>query len=303
MALARAYWEALNYTDALRWYEHALAEDPASVTLKDIEQLANLTSRACVDLWKKKEGGTVAQQSKRLNQALGYLDWLGKKMPHPVQQNSLGGKRTVSERLNLIGSTHKRRAWISSDIKTMRQSVIEMRAHYEQAWQVLKDEPTAAYAILNTLMAGLVESWVSNDTFLKSRDLTKDLATVRALIAPALKADLEFWTEIMSVDCDLFEHLAKKKTLLTTSAEASRDKARTKKRSESQSAGKEGTDKIDVINDLVARYQEIRKLGSRRQSASVLDQIEFLETMANRGGKRQIAEELHRLVLAVAKEV
>ena len=302
LALARAYWEALNYIDALRCYQHALMEDPASVTLRDIEQLANLTSRACVDLWKKQEGGTIAEQAKRLNQALKYLAWLNKKMPHPVQQNGPGGKRTVSERLNLIGSTHKRRAWITDDVKTMCQAVIDMRTQYEEAWKVVKDEPTAAYAILNTLMAGLVESWVSKDTFLKSRDLTKDLATVRALLAPVLKTEMEFWAEIMSVDCDLFEHLAKEKAPLPTSTEASRGKARAKKRSASQSTVKEGADMIAVINDLAARYQEIRKLGSRRQFASVLDQIEFMETMANRGGKSQIAEELHRLSSALAKE-
>ena len=114
---------------------------------------------------------------------------------------------------------------------------------------------------------------------------------------------MEFWAEIMSVDCDLFEHLAKEKAPLPTSTEASRGKARAKKRSASQSTVKEGADMIAVINDLAARYQEIRKLGSRRQFASVLDQIEFMETMANRGRRRQIAEELHRLIVALAKEL
>jgi pimeloyl-ACP methyl ester carboxylesterase/tetratricopeptide (TPR) repeat protein len=309
LALARAYWEALKYIDALRCYQHALAEDPAAVTLKDIEQLANLTSRACVDLWKKQERGTtIAEQAKRLNQAFKYLDWLketpSEHLSRIAQEQSQGAKRTASERLILIGSTHKRRAWITDDVNAMRQAVIEMRTYYQQARDAVKDEPTAAYAILNTTMAGLVETWVSKKTAPKLADLTQYIATARLLLAPALRAEPDFWIEVMSVDCDLLEYLAEDKTLLSISATPPpRDKARAKKRSASQSPSKEGTDKSDVINGLVARYQEIRKLGSRKKFASVLDQIEFMETMADRGRKRQIAEELHRLVSALAKEI
>lgn len=300
LALARAYWEALNYTDALRWYEQALAEDPASVTLNDIEKLANLTSRACVDLWKKKEGGSDAELSRRLNKALTYLAWINKKMPFRAQGNSARAKSRISERWSLVGSTYKRKAWISSDEKTMRQAVKEMKTNYEEARKALKDEP-AAYPILNILMASLVENWVTKGASRTSQDFNKDLAAVKAFLAGACKTDLDFWTEIMSVDCQLFEYLVDK-TWPTPSAETSRNKTRRKQRSEAHSTGKDGTDKVDRIHKLAEEYQEFRKLGSRRDFASVLDQIEFLETMANRGGKRGIADDLHRLVSELTKE-
>lgn len=300
LALARAHWEALNYSDALYWYQHALAEDPASVTLKDIGQLANLTSRACVDLWKKNEGVTSAELSKGLDQALKYLDWIDKKMPSPVKGNSPRAKRAISERLSLIGSTHKRKAWIFSDPRTMEKAVEDMKASYQMAWNVLEDEP-AAYPVLNTLMASLVEHWIKNDRSRKAHAFTKDLATVRAFIAGASRTDLDFWTEIMSVDCELLEYLVEK-TWPTTSTETSGVRTRRKKRSAAHSTDKDGTERVERIRKLAEQYQEFRKLGSRRDFASVLDQIEFLEVMANRGGKREIADDLHRLASALLKE-
>ena len=49
ISLARAYWEALQFQDALRFYRRALKEDSASLTLRDIEQLANLMTRLAVE--------------------------------------------------------------------------------------------------------------------------------------------------------------------------------------------------------------------------------------------------------------
>jgi hypothetical protein len=51
--MARAYWEALQFQDALRFYQRALKEDSASLTLRDIEQLANLMTRLAVESTRK----------------------------------------------------------------------------------------------------------------------------------------------------------------------------------------------------------------------------------------------------------
>jgi CHAT domain-containing protein len=303
LALARAYWEALEYVDAQRYFQRALSEDPASVTLKDIEQLANLTSRACVDVWKKKEEGTVADLTGQLIQAKKFLDWLkSDHLPNTGDGQSLGAKRTVAERESLVGSTHKRCAWIAEDRKAMIGAVKEMDAHYAKAWDVLKGEPKGAYALLNTVMAGMVKLWLLKSNIKKLDGLIKDVATARALLAQDLKMEPEFWDEIMPVDCDLFEYLLSEKTPRSIPTKLKQNKVEGKKQAVPLSA-QGGTDKPDVIKRLAVRYQEIRKLGSRRQFASVLDQIEFLETMANRGGKKQVAEDLHRLLATMAKEL
>ena len=52
---------ALQFEDALRFYRRALKEDSASLTLRDIEQLANLMTRLAVESTRK--GGKPDQRA------------------------------------------------------------------------------------------------------------------------------------------------------------------------------------------------------------------------------------------------
>ena len=56
-----------------------------------------------------------------------------------------------------------------------------------------------------------------------------------------------------------------------------------------------GSLKGKTMQALVERYRDSRRRASRREFASVLDQFEFLETMAFKMGKKDIASSLDQL--------
>jgi pimeloyl-ACP methyl ester carboxylesterase/tetratricopeptide (TPR) repeat protein len=253
IALARAFGEALLFEEAKGYYARALEKDPASMTLKDMEQYANLISRAAVDAWKRAEAATAREPLAEIDKAIRHLEWL---VAPP------GGKET-SERLSLFGSAYKRQAWIAGDLSTAKAAVAAMKDRYDRACTLSKARDP--YPVLNFLFARLVDGWVGGSALVKAADMEAELGAARAELDDRLAQRLDFWAEASRIDCDLLAVLVE--------------------------------NRVDggVAESLVGRYREARKLASRREFASVLDQIEFLAAMAAIAKKIDLAHGLRKL--------
>jgi hypothetical protein len=170
----------------------------------------------------------------------------------------------TSERLSLFGSAYKRKAWIAGDISTAAAAVAAMKEHYNRACEL--SEGKDPYPILNILFARLVYGWIDDSALVKAADIAAELGGARADLDSRLAQGLDFWAEASRVDCDLLAALVE--------------------------------DRLDsgAAESLAGRYREARKLASRREFASVLDQIEFLAAMATLAKKADLAQRLRMLL-------
>ena len=260
IALARAFGEALLFEEAKEYYGRALEKDPGSMTLKDVEQYANLISRAAVDAWKRGEAAKGREPLAEIGKAIRHLEWL-------VAPPS--GKET-SERLSLFGSAYKRKAWIAGNLRTAAAAVAGMKERYNRACKLSKRKDP--YPVLNLLFARLVDGWVGGSALLKAAEIAAELDGARAELDGTLAQGLDFWAEASRIDCDLLAALVE--------------------------------DRLDsgTVESLAGRYREARKLASRREFASVLDQIEFLAAMATIAKKADLAQTLSKLLDRVGED-
>jgi hypothetical protein len=275
-ALAGACGAAELLDDAVHWYRTALAADPQRVTLRDLEQLADLTSRAAVQAWRsgnetgrarRGKGGAEAGVRPRdplgeVDDAIRQLEWL---INPPAAIAGEGGAaqpgRTV-ERLALLGSAYNSRGWISPE---PAESLARMRDWYREAYRLsVETKGPDPYPLMNVLSAEVALGWIEpgRADARPPAELERELAAVRGLLARGAGGSPEFWTAAMLADCDLLEGLLK--------------------------GNLDGR-----LDALAARYLEARKLAYPREFASVVDQIDFLAAMA--AGRTPAAEALVRL--------
>jgi hypothetical protein len=256
-----------------------MALDPSSISLRDIEQLANLLGRGAVASQRSstrlKETSRDQARKKRLAAAQANVDeavrllkwlmdspgWLRTKRKTASTDEAPG---RTAERLSLLGSAYKRKAWISAK---PGDALAQMRQAYEKAWRLAEKETAASlYPRLNQLFAELILNWDRKRQHVRTkRELRKNLEDLKASLAQQSQEKDSFWDEVMLYDGQLA--LA----LLTGSLN-----------------GK-------TMSALADRYQDARRRASRREFASVLDQIEFLADMAFKMGKKDFAKSLDQL--------
>ncbi|MBP1686497.1 MAG: hypothetical protein H6Q33_2640 [Deltaproteobacteria bacterium] len=263
-ALGRAYGEAQCFDEAVRYYQQGLTGDSSGMTLKDVEQLANLMSRAAVAAWQRRshagQGGeakTSRQLLAEIEASLRHLDWLRK------------SGETV-ERLSVVGSAYKRKAWISKKSEDVARALRQMREAYAKGYQLAADRPDP-YPHLNWLFAVVVERWRVAKAPAKPSNvqILRRLSEVRNLLDIRLERKEGFWDSAMRVDCDLLDAIVR------------------------------GT-LARKADGLAARYTEARTLASRRELASVLDQIDFLTVMG--AGEPEIVRGLEHISERLRRE-
>lgn len=277
LALGRAYWEALRLEEAIRFYRLALRDDSASLTLEDIEQLANLMTRKAVAARRVARTAAEREAAKTyFADAAELLEWVTTPLAVerlPLDADAKGpasrGAHLTSERLNLLGSLWKRRAWMASDAAETRAAVVKMQTYYQQAADASKGD---AYPRFNALMALLVAHWITPSTAKSLREwervtlpqLRADLAEVTGAVQALAAPGARFWTNVAPIDCELLAMLVEGKV-------------------------------EDGLDSLATDYLASRVLSSRREFDSVADQIDFLARMADAGKQRKVASLLGRL--------
>ena len=274
ISLARAYWEALQFQDALRFYRRALKEDSASLTLRDIEQLANLMTRLAVESTRKNAKPDPRAVADLFGQAEELLHWvttplMERKGAHVPERSN---DQLTAERLLLLASWQKRRAWLSTELGQTRRALDKMREYYDLA--LSRRPPNDYYPRLNVIMGQVVTAWLASGAPAKrrrdgaagQRRLVEDLEAVARKIELLLKQGPDFLVDQARIDCKLLSCIA--------------------------------ADSLSepLLNQLAGEYLDIRALSSLREFASIRDQIDFLCRMATIGGRQPLVKSLQELL-------
>jgi hypothetical protein len=256
-ALGRAYGEAKCFEQAIGAYRLGLAAEDAVITLRDIEQLANFEIRHAVERWESGEKPeavvTDVDNGIRRLECIMAGFYPGKPAESAGAAEPAANAGKTVERLSMLGSAWKRRAWISKSDRT--QALGKMAGYYREAFTLGRQKGRFdPYPLLNWLTGELAQDWQKEAREPKSLqqrvpDFSALLARTRSELAAALSAASSFWTVVMQVDAQLVEALF--------------------------------AENLGNASDLIAQnYLEARKLGSPREFDSALDQLDFLIAMA-----------------------
>ncbi|MET0542426.1 MAG: CHAT domain-containing protein, partial [Variovorax sp.] len=188
-ALGLLYGEAGQREMAIEYLTTAISAPVGECSLLAIEQCANLRVRRTADLWsalRETERGTGpdpdahARLGAEIAAAIAPLEALVVQAPN-------------RERMSLIGSAHKRRAWLTLDTSQRRRSLFDMAAAYFKAWQLPGDNdyyPVANGAVAGVLLEKLGGATAGSTWCKKMRDLVDETAKRDA---SRLKAEHDFW--------------------------------------------------------------------------------------------------------------
>jgi hypothetical protein len=262
-ALASAYWEALSYEKALDRFRDAVKNDASSLTLKDLEQYANLMARAAVD---KANRGKVTEAQELLTAAGEYLHW--GRVPGSTATES-------SEHFALRASVEKRSIWVGG--ANVAKATNKMTHLYKQS--LAAATRARYYPGLNLAAAKLVTHW-------------QKVAPAAAGSAPAERVNAELLKELDAADGDIDNVLRDRPD--DTYAIVSRPDSKLLRLICGVGLGN------SAVERLASEYAAVRALMSRRMFGSVRDQILFLAAMAGRNGRRGVEQDLVRLESLIA---
>ena len=272
ISLARAYWEALQFESALRFYRRALKEDSASLTLRDVEQLANLMTRFAVEATRAGAKADRRRIADLFGEAEELLHWVTTPLMEQegTRTSTRGNPQLTAERLLLLASWQKRKAWLSVDRDETRRAIERMLEYYEAA--LSRRPANDYYPRLNLVMGHIVASWLATKAGAKrarggsqSARLTTELDVITRKIELLLKDGPDFLVDQARIDCKLVRALV--------ASDLSEQ----------------------LLDEIGGEYGDIRVLSSLREFASVRDQIDFLSHMATVGGQKQLLKGLQQL--------
>lgn len=267
-ALARAYGQAERFTDAIAEYEAALQSDPARLTLKDIEALANFHVRSAADAAK----GDAAAAKRRIENGMGWIRWLvaGPGASVTDDRSLATQPNTTSERLALMGSAYKRLWRIEPRLAHLHTMALLYRQADDLARARSGGHPDL-YPLINRLYADLAVSWAGGEAGAVPASLVTGIAEARGVLAQVGQSSTDPWHWIVDADCDLLQSLVEGKL-----DDASADR-------------------------LAEKYRNAAAISTPRQLASVVDQIEFLAAIAQARAP-DVAERLRSLATRLSGE-
>lgn len=230
-AIGRAYGELGALEQATEYYLVSLKKNSCNTSLKSIEQLANLQARLAVQRWQTPSAkrADTSTPLELVNHSIAMMEKL------------LAFGKT-SERLSILASTYKRKAWISC--KSARTDALQqMEDYYKQASELHSDD---AYPLFNCLTAKIIVNWDKNKTDKVLQDQIQTLGVSKA----TYQQQTNFWKLVEYADYLLLTCLSNESL----------------------------KNKTSIITDCY--LQAKKRAGSPRQFSSVTEHIEFLVLMA-----------------------
>jgi pimeloyl-ACP methyl ester carboxylesterase len=268
-ALGAAYNLAFQFDVAVECFYTAIGCEDGGLTVRDLEQLSNCESRAAVAKWRA--GVTDAEKAKLRKQVQIAIDRLDAllQLPKTVKAGADGDEARSSEtreRLSLLASAYKRKAWITED-KAARVAALEsMGNYYRRAAEWPGSAGDRAYPIINWAASALVLKWHGKPvTKSEDNDIKNALEQRRGELEQQVRERRDLW-DVASL-ADLMLIIALRENALDS----------------------------EYIEKLVKRYEEVRRLASAREYESVREQIDFLAETAETTGSA-VAKKLKDLV-------
>lgn len=242
-AMGEAFWER-----AIEHYREALSLEDSGLTLRTVEQLANLEIRKGQVL---QEAGQAKRAAALLEAGVGRLDQL-----------MLLGE--TSERLSLRGSGWKRRSLIAKNADEINKALLHMFQNYQLAvehserWQANPDY----YPLLNQLDAALL---------LRARSQSME---------PDMTQNEMFATRVQAAKHNAEQRNMQEASFFHQVASIDADRALALWRTCAQSRDEKDLTLATAFDDLRERYLALfKRLGSRKDHDSVVKQIEWLAAL------------------------
>ncbi|MDQ3196042.1 MAG: CHAT domain-containing protein, partial [Pseudomonadota bacterium] len=211
-ALGIAYGELGAFEDAIAHLGVALHAGKAEITVRAIEQRANFKTRLAVaNVRKAKNASERHDATQLIDDAIADLNRL----------NEWDDWGTSIERLNLLGSSYKRKAQIAaasagSGARSRRQAanargqaLRKMADYYRKSHEKVQEKDCRKfdpYPLLNWLTAEVLLAWPALPEKKKMKEIEGWLEQVKAY-AEKENEPRDFWNSIVSADCDLLRAL------------------------------------------------------------------------------------------------
>ena len=232
-ALGRAYGEIGALRKATRHYKAALEDNNSSASLQTIEQLANLQAKLAVKQWQDSSSEEDQPTSAELvNEAIDMM-------------NDLLKFGESSERLSILGSAYKRKAWITTG-NTRIAALKRMQEYYRAASE---SAPGESYPLYNYLTAKMIVEWRKNSGISEEK-LQQEAKTLAASVT-GNEQQRDFWSLVKFAGCQFLKRVV--------------------------------CGEITTHQRVIISYYSIAKkrAGSPREFSCVTEHIEFLALMAH----------------------
>ncbi|HSB80347.1 MAG TPA: CHAT domain-containing protein [Candidatus Methylomirabilis sp.] len=254
-ALGQAYGELGEFDKAIEHLGRAVQAEKAEFPVRAVEQRANFKSRWAVELFRsgQKPSGGV-KPSDLIQEAVREVEALKQFGP-------------TAERWSLLGSAHKRHAWIAEGDER-KGALKSMASSYRKAHELAYAKGQGrldTYPLLNWLAAEILLDWYGTPHPAALAQIEDWCQRAEAHASEREKVDPDFWNSVVKPECDLVRALARK-TL-------DREK--------------------DTIVD---GYRRAKSRGaSPREFRSVLEHLEFLVHVATGAGPGDIQAQAEAL--------
>jgi hypothetical protein len=245
-ALGIACGEIGLFERAIINLDKAIGGEAAEYPMRIVEQRANFKSRLAVE---RKRSGTVKAGMSSPDQLIqDAIDDLG----------SLLKFNKSAERLSLLGSAHKRMAWISTG-DDRKKALSKMAGYYREAHEKKYDEKRNkldTYPLLNWLAAEILREWYGVKQGVTPAVIREWCERARAYADEQDRQEPNFWNSVVKPECELVQALA--------------------------SATLDGQKQA-----IIDAYRRARVRGaSPREFRSVTEHLEFLVDLAEGAGKK-----------------
>jgi CHAT domain-containing protein len=266
--IASAYGELGDYEKAVQYYQRARSLEDGTISLRDLEQLANLKSRNAERRWRKAASGGSAPAAGEAPQAM-VADAI-------TLLDALVAVAPTAERLALLGAAHKRSAMLASSLDARRKALVDMGEAYRRSYarKVQAADRDPWYPLLNQMTAQVAAELLTRRKSAEQAEaaatkIEEGLATLGTLAEAVSPRATDFWTLCFPVEADVLRHLWRR------------------------------TLSDDLATALAGRYQSaVARGGSVRELDSVATQLQFLEDLVRASpdaAVRALAEHLRRL--------
>ncbi|WP_180129044.1 CHAT domain-containing protein [Rhodoferax sp. BLA1] len=263
-ALGLAWGELREWQQALDWLDKALAAERGDCPMRVLEQHANFRVRLAQHSWRAARRLSPAKRELVRQQAVHNIDTAVADLQLLCQRSP------SSERLNLLGSAHKRLAVLQTDASQQLAALRQMALHYQQSLLRHSD----AYAFTNWLAATLLIAQRDTAPKLDTAGITAQLAQQRSALSQRLADNPNFWDAASLADLSLSQ-------LLLQAANQPRRRAKVPA----------GTQAAPV---LAAYRAAIGRASSPRELAALTDNLDFLLSLWSAADKptRHLLEQL-----------
>ncbi|MBT9558054.1 MAG: CHAT domain-containing protein [Myxococcales bacterium] len=193
-AFAAAFQAAGELEEAIRYYERARRTNSANVTLRGLEQLANLRVRHGWQAYREKvftADQALASIEKGLEEltALSQVSW-------------------TSERASLIGSAFKRTAMVliaQENLELAANALEKMHDAYREADKLSESPDSSHYAVMNRIGAALSRGMLAHEP---AEALDALVQRARTAIQAASERAPDFFAAASAIELDLYVALS-----------------------------------------------------------------------------------------------